>query len=201
MSSDHTPRGSSSSSTREGWLRDFALLLRVRGVDGARIGDAMAEVESHCDDSGLDPKEAFGEPADYAASLHLPTTKPTNWTTTVILPVLGLVIGINLTLRAVLNWSSGVAITVGDVASMVVFIGFAALLIGFFGKVVMAPGALIAWFASGFVLMVALPLVLPQTLATVHPVVALSLGLLFVALGVLAVRRIPADPIVDPRKA
>ena len=84
---------------------------------------------------------------------------------------------------------------------MVVFIGFLALLIGFFGKVVMSPGALIAWFASGFVLMVALPLVLPQTLATVHPVVALSLGLLFVALGVLAVRRIPADPIVDPRKA
>jgi hypothetical protein len=201
MSSDHTHRDSSSSWTREAWLRDFALLLRVRGADGARIGDVLAEVEAHCADSGQTPREAFGEPADYAASLHLPTTKPTNWTTTVILPVLGLVIGINLTLGAVLHWSSGVAITVGDVASMVVFIGFVALLIGFFGKVVMSPGALIAWFASGFVLMVALPLVLPQTLATVHPVVALSLGLLFVALGVLAVRRIPADPIVDPRKA
>jgi hypothetical protein len=201
MSSDHTHRDSSSSWTREAWLRDFALLLRVRGADGARIGDVLAEVEAHCADSGQTPREAFGEPADYAASLHLPTTKPTNWTTTVILPVLGLVIGINLTLGAVLHWSSGVAITVGDVASMVVFIGFLALLIGFFGKVVMSPGALIAWFASGFVLMVALPLVLPQTLATVHPVVALSLGLLFVALGVLAVRRIPADPIVDPRKA
>jgi hypothetical protein len=201
MSSDHTPRDSSSSWTREGWLRDFALLLRVRGVDGARIGDAMAEVESHCDDSGLDPKEAFGEPADYAASLHLPTTKPTNWTTTVILPVLGLVIGINLTLGAVLHWSSGVAITVGLVASMVVFIGFVALLIGFFGKVVTSPGALIAWFAGGFTLMVALTLVLPQAIVSVHPLIALSLGLLFVALGVLAVRRIPADPIVDPRKA
>ena len=86
----------------------------------------------------------------------------------------------------------------GVVASMVVFV---ALLIGFFGKVVTSRGALIAWFGAGLVLMVALPLVLPQTLATVHPVVALSLGLLFVALGVLAVRRIPADPIVDPRKA
>jgi hypothetical protein len=49
------------------------------------------------------------------------------------------------------------------------------------------------------VLMVALPLVLPQALATVHPVVALVLGLVFVALGHMAVRQIPADPIVDPR--
>ena len=194
------PRETSVSAAPERWQRDVALLLRHRGADGARIGDVLAEVEAHCADSGQTPREAFGEPADYAASLHLPTTKPTNWTTTVILPVLGLVIGINLTLRAVLHWSSGVAISVGDVASMVVFIGFLALLIGFFGKVVMSPGALIAWFASGFTLMVALPLVLPQSLVIVHPLVALALGLFSVALGVLAVRKIPADWIVDPRK-
>lgn len=194
------PRETSVSAAPERWQRDVALLLRHRGADGARIGDVLAEVEAHCADSGQTPREAFGEPVDYAASLHLPTTKPTNWTTTVILPVLGLVIGINLTLRAVLHWSSGVAISVGDVASMVVFIGFAALLIGFFGKVVTSPGALIAWFASGFTLMVALPLVLPQSLVIVHPLIALALGLFSVALGVLAVRKIPADWIVDPRK-
>jgi len=194
------PRETSVSAAPDRWQRDVALLLRHRGADGARIGDVLAEVEAHCADSGQTPREAFGEPADYAASLHLPTTKPTNWTTTVILPVLGLVIGISLTLRAVLHWSSGVAISVGDVASMVVFIGFAALLIGFFGKVVTSPGALIAWFAGGFTLMVALPLVLPQSLISVHPLIALALGLLFVALGVLAVRKIPADWIVDPRK-
>lgn len=194
------PRETSVSAAPDRWQRDVALLLRHRGADGARIGDVLAEVEAHCADSGQTPREAFGEPADYAASLHLPTTKPTNWTTTVILPVLGLVIGINLTLRAVLHWSSGVAISVGDVASMVVFIGFVALLIGFFGKVVTSPGALIAWFAGGFTLMVALPLVLPQSLISVHPLIALALGLLFVALGVLAVRKIPADWIVDPRK-
>ena len=199
MPSDHPPRDSSASSTREGWLRDFALLLRLRGLDGARIGDALAEVESHCDDSGQEPKEAFGEPADYAASLHLPTTKPTNWTTKVILPVLGLVIGTNLALGAVLHWSGGVAITVGAVASIAVFVAFVALLIGYFGKVVTSRGALIAWFGAGFVLMVALPLALPQALATVHPVVALVLGMVFVALGIMAVRQIPADPIVDPR--
>ena len=61
------------------------------------------------------------------------------------------------------------------------------------------PGALIAWFAGGFTLMVALQLVLPQSLISVHPLIALALGLLFAALGVLAVRKIPADPIVDPR--
>ena len=192
------PRESSVSASPDRWQRDVSLLLRLRGVDGAQIGDVLAEVEAHCADSGQTPREAFGEPTGYTASLHLPTAKPTNWSTTVVLPVLALVIGVNLALGAVLHWSSGVAITVGLVASMALFVGFVALLIGFFGKVLSSPGAVIAWFAGGFALMVALPLLLTYEITRVPSIVALLLGLFFVVLGVMAVRRIPADPIVDP---
>lgn len=199
MPSD-TPINSSSSSasTREVWLRDFALLLRLRGVDGAQIGDALAVVESHCDDSGQEPKDAFGEPASYLATLRFESPR-TSWTTAVILPVLGLVVGVNLALGAVLNWSDGVAITVGLLASMLVFIAFIAMLITFLRGVLTRRGAFVAWFGGGFVLMVGLPVLLRYELTRVPSVMALALGLFFVAVGILAVRRIPSDPIVDPR--
>jgi hypothetical protein len=195
------PRESSVSASADRWQRDVALLLRLRGVDGTRIGDVLAEVDAHCADSGQTPQEAFGDPAGYAASLHLQTAKPTSWSTTVVLPVLALVIGVNLALGAVLHWSAGVAITVGLVASMAVFIGFVALLIGFLGKVLTSPGAVIAWFTGGFALMVGLPVLLTYEITRVPSIAALVLGLFFVVLGVVAVGQIPADPIVDPSRS
>ena len=80
MPSDHHSRDSSSSSTREGWLRDFSVLLRLRGVDGVRIGDELAKVETFCDDSGQEPKDAYGEPASYIATLHFASHRGAGWT-------------------------------------------------------------------------------------------------------------------------
>ena len=48
------------------WCDDFVLELRLRDVPGARIGDHLAEVESHCIETGVDPEDAFGDPAEYA---------------------------------------------------------------------------------------------------------------------------------------
>lgn len=47
---------------------DLILALRLRDVPGDRIGEIVAEVESHVADSGEDPREAFGAPEQYAAS-------------------------------------------------------------------------------------------------------------------------------------
>lgn len=199
MPSDNTPRDLSSSSTREGWLRDFALLLRLRGIDGRRIGDALAEVETHCDDSGQSPQDAFGQPASYAASLGFEAPRAESWSTSVILPVLGLVVGVNLGLGAVLSWSAGVAITIGLVASMVVFVAFVVMLITFLPTVLTRRGALVAWFSIGFVLMVGLPMLLTYELTRVPSILALAVGALFVAVGIVAVRRIPSDPVIPPR--
>ena len=48
------------------WCDDFILELRLRDVPGARIGDHLAEVESHCIETGTDPKDAFGDAREYA---------------------------------------------------------------------------------------------------------------------------------------
>lgn len=48
------------------WCDDFVLELRLRDVPGARIGDHLAEVESHCIETGTDPEEAFGDAPEYA---------------------------------------------------------------------------------------------------------------------------------------
>lgn len=50
------------------WRDEFIIELRVRGVTGERIGAALAEVDTHCADSGESAAEAFGSPRDYAAA-------------------------------------------------------------------------------------------------------------------------------------
>lgn len=200
VTSENPLRESSASSTPDDWDREFLLLLRLRGIDGVRIGEALAEVEAHCARSGHTPREAFGDPVGYASSLRVLSPRTTPWTKTVILPVLVLVVGVNLALGALLKWTDGVAITLGLIASLVVFVVFVAMLITWLSTVLRSRAAYVAWFGAGFALMVVPPLFFRHPLITVHPLIALSLGLLFVGLGLLAVRQIPPDPIVDPLK-
>lgn len=54
------------------WVDEFLLELRLLGVSGARIGDALSEVQSHCEESGESALSSFGDPAAYARSLQLP---------------------------------------------------------------------------------------------------------------------------------
>jgi hypothetical protein len=48
---------------------DLVFALRMRNVPGARIGEIVAEVESHIAEAGEDPRDAFGSPKDYALAL------------------------------------------------------------------------------------------------------------------------------------
>jgi len=200
VTSEDPLRESSVSSTPDDWNREFILLLRLRGIDGPRIDHALAEVEAHCARSGHTPREAFGDPVGYASSLRVLSPRTTPWTKTVILPVLGLVVAVNLALGALLKWTDGVAITLGLIASMVVLVVFVAMLVTWLTTVLRSRAAYVAWFGAGFALMVAPPLIFRQELITVHPLIALSLGLLFVGLGLVAVRQIPSDPIGNPLK-
>jgi hypothetical protein len=193
------PRDSSSSSTRDGWLRDVTLLLRLRGIDGVHIGESLAKVETFCDDTGQQPKDVFGEPASYVATLRFSSPRAVSWRTAVILPVLGLVIGVDLGLGAVLHWSAGVAITLGLVASMLVFVGFVVMLLMFVTKIITRRGGLAVWFGAGLGAMLLLPLLLRYELARIPSAVALLLGVSIVAFGVTVVRRIPGDPVVARR--
>ena len=49
------------------YRRDLILALRMRDVPGDRIGEIVAEVESHIADTGEDPLDAFRSPEHYAA--------------------------------------------------------------------------------------------------------------------------------------
>lgn len=51
------------------WRDSLVTELRMREVPGNRIGEALAEVDAHCADSGQTPTEAFGDPIAYAQSL------------------------------------------------------------------------------------------------------------------------------------
>ncbi|MGY2127907.1 hypothetical protein [Blastococcus sp. SYSU DS0617] len=53
------------------WTEGLLLELRLRGVAGDRIGAVVAEVDSHCAESGEQAADAFGDPVAYARSLEL----------------------------------------------------------------------------------------------------------------------------------
>lgn len=59
--------------TREKAMTDYRqsliLALRLKDVPGDRIGEIVAEVESHVAETGENPAEAFGSPRAYAAHL------------------------------------------------------------------------------------------------------------------------------------
>jgi hypothetical protein len=56
----------------EAWAESFVVELRLLGVEGALIGGALSEVESHCTESEQSAQLAFGPPVGYARSLELP---------------------------------------------------------------------------------------------------------------------------------
>lgn len=59
---------------------ELVLALRARDISGERVGDVLAEVETHVAATGEDPSVAFGAPRDYAAhvaaQLDTSTGKP-----------------------------------------------------------------------------------------------------------------------------
>lgn len=57
----------STSTTTRKYVRDLTMWLQLRDVDGARIGQIVAEVESHVAESGEPPATAFGPAKAYAA--------------------------------------------------------------------------------------------------------------------------------------
>ncbi len=56
----------------ETYRRELVQALRLRDVAPERIGEIVAEVESHVAETGEDPREAFGPARDYASSVTRP---------------------------------------------------------------------------------------------------------------------------------
>ncbi|MDP9643003.1 hypothetical protein J2S53_002948 [Actinopolyspora lacussalsi] len=50
----------------DSYLREFSSTARERRVKGKRIGELVAEIETHVEDTAEDPRETFGDPQKYA---------------------------------------------------------------------------------------------------------------------------------------
>ncbi len=57
------------SKTHKKWTDDFVIELRLADVPGSRIGDELATVQAHCEETGESPEKAFGSAKEYAQSL------------------------------------------------------------------------------------------------------------------------------------
>ena len=128
------------------WIDDMVVELRLRDVTGAAIGDAVASVESHCADSGETPREAFGDPREYASSLTFAEDDLTGdsvreWGA-VMAPVVVCLLGFSAVTGSVAATlqSERVALTWGGVASTAFLVIAVALVVRFLRALLAQPG-------------------------------------------------------------
>lgn len=97
------------------------MALRVRDVPGDRIGEIVAEVDSHVAENGEEPAEAFGPARDYAE--QFPAPRRALWTArTVVAVLLGLVGGV-LLVSSIFDLVGDTNRTTFGLASWLVFVG------------------------------------------------------------------------------
>lgn len=95
----------------DAWRDAFVLELRLRDVPGPAIGDALAEVEAHCAQSGETPQQAFGDPQTYAAAIadvlpHVAPDRSFPWWRAGLL-AFGTASGVNLILAGIAGTANG----------------------------------------------------------------------------------------------
>lgn len=112
---------------RQDWtyLGQLVRALQMEGVDGARIGEMVVEIEQHLAESGLDPVDEFGTPPVLARELaERPGSKRPGWVPALWLSQLGVFMLLLLTmpLLAPYEWEeSTIPVTRGAVSYVVVF--------------------------------------------------------------------------------
>lgn len=185
-------------STLDNWRQALLLELRMRDIPGTRIGEIMAEVDSHCADSGEDPRDAFGDPLAYARSFEVPQSD--RWrqivrsavqTITGVSGILGLLEGTT----ALIDGEPAV-ISAGNIAAAAMAAcAIVALLL------LRRAGALPAVVGIGL-LGVILPTVIwrtPVVELPAGPVLAVGAGLFLAGFWPTMSSRLDADLVVDPR--
>lgn len=193
------------------WAEAFLLELRLADVPGRDIGAALAEVASHCAESGESAAEAFGDPAEYARNLDLPAGSDAD------VPAVGSVIpwvvqALGLMLLAdaahALVDDEPVTLTVGHlVAAALLVVGLAALRRwGAAMLRVVVEHPVVAWLASmaHLALLVASLLLFSGVVARVDGPVVLGIGMVALAAGTLWVLTVlrrgssEEDPVTAP---
>lgn len=191
--------------TREGWLNEFAFQLRMRNADGRVTGEQLALVETHLNDSGESPLEAFGDPSAYAATvLPRQRTRPAD----ILVPALagvGSYLGCILLLGGLVALAGGAAtwaLRLGDVVGVAVMLALVLWLSFAFGWVLKSRWGFAAWLVLAMLALVLPGVLLRRPLVELAAPVAAGLGALLVLVGAVTVAiTMRRDPIRDPRQA
>ena len=209
----------------DAWQSALVLSLRMRDASGARIGEAIAEVEQFCVDSGMTAQDAFGAPDEYAARLSEATESTSGGTKTsdvrAALSRAIALLGFVLVLAAVPAATSGaesVTITLGWLLAVPAILGATVLVVRAAVDDAVrtaqdkADGirrrrwGLWAVTATAFLVVGALVILLTQPVLELPTWLALTLGAVLSigdgVLGTLSELREPtADLVVDPRES
>lgn len=184
------------------WERDFIVELRLRDVDGRTIGDALAQVRSHCEESGQPMREAFGDPAAYARSLELPSAPSVEAGIVAVRSILGL-IAMFLTLWSFTAWldGEGLTLTLGRVVALLL-LGAAVLMVArAIGFIIRHPWRSSIVMGSVVASVVVAELLLPQPLVVLPALAVVAVGAVgLVATSLWDVRssKTSDDPVIDP---
>lgn len=191
------------------WAQGAVGELRQRGADGAQIGAALLEVESHLAESGATAADSFGHPTEYAAALDLPVG--VKWTPSKVIGAAA--VGIVVYLGGTLAYTGVLAgITEAEAQLPILGLAFGLVLVGataasmpyWKGPLRVILGTPVRWVVAVVSLGAVLGAVLllasgPQlTLAPAAMVLAGLLILAALGLIVFAVRRIGKQPHDDP---
>ena len=123
----------------ETWAEGLVLELRLQGVSGPAIGEALSEVESHCAESGESAHHAFGDAVEYARSLRLPRGEGTRVrdVAAAAAPTVVQVVGMQATVWTFMAWSTSadLEITTGQLLWVALLVGAMAGIVRFWEKV------------------------------------------------------------------
>ena len=194
----------------DSWRDAFVTELRLHDVDGARIGDALAEVDAHCQESGQSPARAFGDPEAYAAALvdALPPADATPVTDVgAVLVGVGALLGSSL-LGAGLGGVAGGGPARFSAGALVGAAVVGVVLLGLVPRIgaLLRPrrrGLLAALVGGALALVVVVTALLPATALTLPAWACVVAGATLLGAAGLVLRRIGrrsgGGPVLDPR--
>ncbi|MCB2412172.1 hypothetical protein LGT39_04820 [Demequina sp. TTPB684] len=192
------------------WAEAMLLELRLLGVSGPAIGAALAEVDSHCLDSGQTAQEAFGDPVAYAKSLGLATESEASPHALLLAaaPVLVQVLGMLLLLPSFAAWRAGALaqFSIGTLVSTGLLFAFVAVAIRWMDVLLraVAHSPVAAWAMSliPLALFAAAHVLFPANALQLPPAWPMTLALALLACGaawfLVSQRDDADDPVTAP---
>lgn len=163
------------------WRDDLIVALRARDATGAQIGDVLAQVESHCAESGDTAVEAFGDAREYAQSLPVPPDAApwAGMSRPQLLRLGASLAGMLVTITAASGWASGKSpsVTLGLAVSVPLVLGLAVAIVRMIDATRRSTWRIGATLTAGFAAVVAAQIALDQTLVTVPAAPMLAAGL------------------------